>query len=449
MANTKKMDNMIFDRISPTCIDEEMALLASCMLPESALSTVADIIEIVKCDDFYKESHQMIYNAILSLYQRNIPPDLLMIVRELENTGKLEKIGGVNYLYDFNGRSAYLPNIKSYAEIVRDTARRRKLIATSRKIYNDSFDDTIETNELLDTAENMILDIKDLSSLQYINAKDIINTTIEAITAAYRSKTSVSGLSTGFKRLDYLTTGMYPGDYYVIAGRTSMGKSVFVKDVATHVAFTENVPVGYFTLETSKEQLMLRLISSLSGLDGFLIKTGQITEEDFSRIINTANEIYKGNLLIDDSSGLTDMELRSRIRRMKHEYNIGLVIVDYIGQLRSYRKTENRQQEVSEISRSLKAIAKDFSIPVIAVAQINRGPEDRSDKRPLLSDLRESGSLEMDADTVCLLYRDSYYNKNVEDKTTEIIVAKQRNGPVGVVKLDFNKQCTKFENQQE
>jgi replicative DNA helicase len=178
-----------------------------------------------------------------------------------------------------------------------------------------------------------------------------------------------------------------------------------------------------------------------------MVKTGQLTEDDFSKITNAANEIYKGNLLIDDSSGLTDMELRSRVRRMKHEYNVELVIVDYIGQMRSYRKTENRQQEVSEISKALKAIAKDFQIPIIAVAQINRGPEDRSDKRPLLSDLRESGSIEQDADTVCLLYRDSYYNKNAEDDTTEVIVAKQRNGPIGTIKLDFNKKCVKFENQ--
>lgn len=436
-----------FDRVPPVCLSEEMAVLASCMQPESSLSAVAEIIEIIKGRDFYKEAHKTIFEAIIALYGRNVPPDFLMIVRELENSGKLEKVGGIEYLNEFNGRMPYMPNVNNYAEVVRDTARKRNLIITAVKIYNDAFDETIETNELLDGAENAILDIKDSSSLQYVNAKDIVKDTLKTISTAYHSKTSVSGTPTGFKKLDYLTTGMYPGDYFVVAGRTSMGKSVFVKDVATHVVFNKKIPVGFFTLETSKEQLMLRLISSLSGLDGFMVKTGQLTEDDFSKITNAANEIYKGNLLIDDSSGLTDMELRSRVRRMKHEYNVGLVIVDYIGQMRSYRKTENRQQEVSEISKALKAIAKDFQIPIIAVAQINRGPEDRSDKRPLLSDLRESGSIEQDADTVCLLYRDSYYNKNAEDDTTEVIVAKQRNGPIGTIKLDFNKKCVKFENQ--
>lgn len=438
-----------FDRVPPVYIDAEIAVLSACMQPESSLMTVAEIIEIVKSDDFYKEAHAKIFSAILSLYQRNIPPDMLMIIRELDKMGELEKVGDVPYLQSIEAGSLGLGNIKHYAELCRDTSRRRKLIRASVEIYNNAFDDMLETDSLLESAESSILNIKDLSSAQFVNARSLVNSTLSTITKAYQSKTSVSGIPSGFKKLDYLTTGFYPGDYIIVAGRTSMGKSIFVKDIAIHLAFTEKMPVGFFTLETSKEQLMLRIVSSLGDLDGFNLRTGHLSEAEYQKAVNVINEIYKGNLYIDDSSGLTDMELRSRIRRMKYQHGIELIIIDYISYLSSYKRTENRQQEISSVSRSLKAIAKDFKIPVIAVAQINRGPEDRSNKRPLLSDLRESGSLEMDADIVCLLYRDSYYNKDSMDDTTEVSLEKQRNGPTGIIKLDFNKQCTKFVNKEK
>jgi len=437
-----------FDRVPPVCIAEEVAVLGACMLPESSLMTVAEIIEIIKGKDFYKEAHEKIFNAILSLYQKNIPPDCLMIVRELDNAGELEKVGDVGYISSLIDSTLYLPNVTHYAEIVRDTARKRNLIRASVEIYNNSYDDTLETETLLDMAESSILNIKDVSPQQFVTAKSMVNGVLDKINLAISSKSSVAGIPTGFNKLDYLTTGMYPGDYIIVAARTSMGKSVFVKDIATFLSLVEKIPVGFFTLETSKEQLMLRIISSLSGLDSFLLKTGHLNETDLTKVTNAVNEIYKGSLIIDDSSGLTDMELRSRVRRMKHQYGVELIIIDQIGQLKSHKKVENRQQEVSAISLSLKQIARDFKIPVIAVAQINRGPEERSDKRPLLSDLRESGSLEMDPDTVCFLYRESYYDRDNQDNTTEIIVAKQRNGPIGTIKLDFDLRCTKFINKE-
>lgn len=443
------MNDIQIDRVAPHNLEAEEWLLSACIAYQDSLANMSEVIEIIEPDDFYKETHSLIFSAMLDIYGKNIPMDPLILCEELEKSNTLEKIGGMQYLEYLAEIYVTPASTVHYAKIIKNDSNRRKLISSSHKIFNDAFDNDIETDVLLDKAENSILGIKDSGVKQFVHAKTLIMGTIEAITKAYTSKTEVSGLPTGFIDLDRLTTGLYPGDYVVVAGRTSMGKSVLVKDIAMNLAFKEHIPVGFFTLETSKEQLMFRIMSSLSGISGFMMKTGNMTEKEYSNVIRVANTVYESNLYIDDSSGLTDMELRSRIRRMKYQHGIELVIVDYISQLRSHRKTESRQQEISEISNSMKCIAKDFKIPIIVVVQINRGPEGRADKRPMLSDLRESGSIEQDADTVCLIYRDSYYNKDNPDNTTEIILAKQRNGPTGTIKLYFDEKCTKFSNLEK
>lgn len=440
------------DRVPPQDIDAERAVLGAMLITDGGREAIPKVIEILGDDPydnvFYKETHQKIYNAILNLFEKNEPADLVTLTKELGRTGDLNKID-VAYLDEMIDSVPTAANIEYYARIVKDEALRRKLIRTSIDIYNNCFNSSEEIDTILDTAERSVLDIRqDNVSRGYVPIKRSIKETLKTIEELYNRREHVIGTATGFQDLDLATSGFQPSDLIVVAGRPGMGKSMFVQNIAQHVAGDSKIPVCIFSLEMSFQQLLLRMLSATSNIDFQKLRTGFISENDFAKLTMAASVLYEAPIFIDDTPGISIMELRAKGRRLKAEHDVGLIIIDYLQLMQSRGKSENRQQEISEISRSLKGLARELSIPIIACSQLSRAPESRPDKRPQLSDLRESGAIEQDADMVIFLYREEYYERESSDKggEAEVIIGKQRNGPTTTIKLVFRANSMRFDN---
>lgn len=427
----------------PYNIEAEQSVIGSMLKERTA---IAEAAEVLKADDFYKESHKVIFSTIMDLYQRDVPVDMITLLEELRSTEKLESVGGITYITEVNGSVLSTANVVSYIKIVEDKAILRRLIRSSNEIIELSYNNQNNVESVLDTAEQRIFNIAEKRNTSDFEA---MNTVLERgfleIERLFNNKGSINGVPSGFPDLDAKTSGFQKGDMILIAARPSMGKTTFALNIAEFAALRANKSVAVFSLEMSKEQLAYKLLCSEANVDMLKLRTGNLEDKDWENIAKASGPLASAKIYIDDTAGVNVMEMRSKCRKLKIEHGIDLIVIDYLQLMSGSSGTESRQQEVSEISRSIKAIAKEMECPVIALSQLSRAPEQRADHRPMLSDLRESGSIEQDADLVMFLYRDEYYDKETEDKNmAECIIAKQRNGPVGTVKLAWLGQFSKF-----
>lgn len=433
------------NRAMPQNIEAEQAVLGAMLISEDAVSSVS---QILKPADFYREDHRTIFESMTRLHVKSEPVDMVTVAEELATNGKLEKAGGMALISQLNNMVPTAANATHYANIVREKAELRNLINAATEIATSAYDESDEATNIIDKAESRIMQISSRrSSGALIPLNNILMDTVDQFEKIFNAKGQIMGLSTGFADLDRMTSGLQPSDLILVAARPSMGKTAFTLNIASNVAILANRPVAFFSLEMSGTQLMMRIIGALGGINTQEARTGNITDEDWDKLMHTANKIYNAPLYIDDTPGISIMELRSKARRIKAEHGLELIVIDYLQLMTGSSSAEGRQQEVSEISRSLKALARELNVPIITLSQLNRGVESRQIKRPMLSDLRESGSLEQDADIVMFLYREDYYTPETERKNiTDIIIAKHRNGPIGDVELLFRKEYTKFEN---
>lgn len=423
-----------------------MAVLGSMLLEEEAISQA---IELLDESCFYKDAHKKIFCAIVEIYSQNKPVDLVTTTEQLKKGNLLEEVGGASYIASLTQTVPTAANIKHYAKIVREKYVLRSLITTGTQIAAEGYKAESDAEELLDRAERLIFDISTRKAEPTsIPIKEIIKDSIEAIDGLYQRKENVTGIATGFHEFDILTAGLQPSELIIVAGRPSMGKSALAACIAEHAGIVEKVPSLIFSLEMAKEQLVQRMLCSHARVDYHKVRTGFLSQSDWPKLTNAAGKLAESPLFIDDTPTISALELRAKARRLKSQHNIGLVIVDYLQLMCGPQKNmDNRQQEISEISRSLKALARELNIPVVAISQLSRAVEARADRRPQLSDLRESGAIEQDADVVVLLLREEYYNPTPENRgIAELIIAKQRNGPVGSFNLAFIKEYTRFEN---
>ena len=449
------MSDSTFDnRVPPQNLDAEMSVLGGILLENQALNRA---LEFLLPEDFYREGHGRIFDGIIDLSNKGEPVDLITLTAALEKKGTLDLAGGAGYLASLVDFVPTAANISYYSRLVKEKALQRNLISVSTEIARRGFNGE-DLEITLDWAEKSIFEITSNKGRPSVfSTKEIVKTTIKKIEELYIRKEHVTGVATGYKDIDQITAGFQPSDLIVIAGRPSMGKTALVTNIVENVAIGSNVPAVFFSLEMSKEQLVMRMLCSLSRINASRLRTGHLEEQDIERIKNAAGKLDSAPIYIDDTPAITVLELRAKARRLKADKNIGLIIVDYL-QLMQGRNAESRQQEISDISRSLKALAKELGLPVVALSQLNRSLESRNDKRPMLADLRESGAIEQDADVIMFVYRDAVYCDDCRDndkiceknhqKDAEIIVGKQRNGPTGTVHLTFLGEYTRFENQE-
>ena len=383
------------------------------------------------------------------MFSKNSAVDVVTLTEELKKKGQLDEAGGVPYITSLTSSIPTAANIEHYARIVREKGTLRQLINNATGIVQDCYESTSEVDKLLDRAERLIFEITSKKVDQKsVLLKDIIKHSIETIDNLYQRKENITGIPTGFNEFDVMTAGLQASDLIIIAGRPSMGKSALATCMAEYAGIVEKIPVAFFSLEMSKEQLVQRMLCSHARVNAHKVRTGFLSQSDWPRLVNAAGKLSEAPIYIDDTPGISVLELRAKARRLKSQYDIKLVILDYLQLMQGPTKSENRQQEISEISRSLKALARELNVPIIAISQLSRAVEQRQDRRPQLSDLRESGAIEQDADVVVLLLREEYYNPNLEEKKglAEVIIAKQRNGPVGIFTLTFISEYTRFEN---
>ncbi len=439
------MPNLILDKIPPQNLEAEMAVLGSMLMDEDAISVAAELLDI---NSFYRDTHRKIFEAMLGLYSSNKAVDLITLTDELKRQGALDEIGGVSFLTGLVNSVPTSANIAHYVSIVKEKSILRSLINNSTRIVSSCYESEGNIDEVVDNAQRLIFEVTDRKiSGSYVHLKEIIKDTIETIDRLYQKKTHVTGLPTGFIDFDIKTAGLQDSDLIVVAGRPSMGKSAFAMGIAEHVGVVEKVPIAFFSLEMSKEQLVQRLLCAHAKVDAHKVRTGYLSTSDWPRLTAAAGKLSEAPIYIDDTPAMSVMELRAKARRLKAHHDIHLIILDYMQLMRGSVGIENRQQEISEISRSLKSLARELGIPIVAISQLSRAVERRDDRRPQLSDLRESGAIEQDADVVVLLLREDYYNPTPDNQgTAEIIIAKQRNGPVGSIRLAFIKEYTRFEN---
>ncbi|MGD6834298.1 replicative DNA helicase [Bacillus haimaensis] len=441
------MSDLFADRIPPQNIEAEQAVLGAIFLEPSALTMAA---ELVLPDDFYRAAHQKIFNCILNLSDRGEPIDLVTVTSELANLKLLEEVGGVSYLSDLANSVPTAANIEYYAKIVEEKSILRRLIRTATSIAQEGYSREDEVAGLLNEAEKQILEVSQRkNSGVFQNIKDVLVKTYDNIETLHNRKGEITGIETGFTELDRMTAGFQRNDLIIIAARPSVGKTAFALNIAQNVAVKARENVAIFSLEMGAEQLVMRMLCAEGNINAQNLRTGQLTAEDWSKLTMAMGSLSNAGIYIDDTPGIRVSEIRSKCRRLKQESGLGMILIDYLQLIQGSGRNggENRQQEVSEISRSLKALARELQVPVIALSQLSRGVEQRQDKRPMMSDIRESGSIEQDADIVGFLYRDDYYDKESENKNIiEIILAKQRNGPVGTVSLAFVKEYNKFVN---
>ncbi len=430
--------------VPPQSTDAEEAVLGAMMLSPGAIAVVSEILEGT---DFYRESHSRIYRGALSLYGRGEPVDAITLVDELEGRGELEDVGGRARIHELAALVPASANAGHYARIIREAATLRGLIRAGGEISRLGWDGTGEATELVDRAEQIVFDLSQQRvSGDFAHIEELLKESFERITALYESGVDVTGVPSGYRDLDRLTSGFQPGNLVVVAARPSMGKSAFGLGVAANLAVRHGIPVAVFTLEMSKAEVTQRLMCSEAKVESQRLRTGRLAPEDWPRLTAACDKLAKAPVFVDDTGSVTMMEIRSKARRLKSKQpDLGLVVVDYLQLMTSGTTAENRVQEVSQISRSLKLLARDLELPILAMSQLSRAVEQRHDKRPILSDLRESGSIEQDADLVAFLYRDDYYDEESQQPgIAEVILAKHRNGPTDTVKLSFLKRYAKF-----
>lgn len=436
-------------RLPPQNLEAEQCVLGAVLLQNGALLKV---IEILTEKDFYREAHQKIYSALLTLLDRNEPQDLITIINLLKERHQLDEVGGPAYLAGLTDNVPATANIVHYAQIVRKKSILRQLISVNTEIAARCYEEQDDIDELLNEVEQTIFEISRAKSSQSIHPlNSVIKNTFKTVVSLFERKELITGVPTGFDDFDKMTAGLQSSDLIIIAGRPSMGKTALALNMAQKIAIQHTTPVAIFSLEMSKEQLGMRLLCSESKVDAHQLRTGFFNDSDWPKLTQAAGRLSSAPVFIDDTPSISVLEVRAKARRLKTEHNLGLIIVDYLQLMRGRDRVDqrNREQEISEISRSLKAMAKELYIPVIALSQLNRSLENRSDRRPQLSDLRESGAIEQDADLICFIYRDEVYNKKEDNPyrgIAELIIGKQRNGPTGTIKLTFLAKYSTFEN---
>ncbi|WP_461207328.1 replicative DNA helicase [Clostridium sp. DL1XJH146] len=429
-------------RSLPHNIQAEQTVIG-CMLKDK--TSIVNAAEALKEEDFYRDTHKIVYTSVIELYMKDIPVDMITLIEHLKSKERLDIVGGITYITEIFNSVITTMNLNSYVKIVKEKSVLRKLIIASSEIIEESYGKQDDVPSVLDGAEKRIFNISEnRSSSDFEALNTVLEKGITDIEDIYINKGKTTGVPSGFPELDAKTSGFQKGDMVLIAARPSMGKTTFALNIAQHAAFREGKSVAIFSLEMSKAQLAIKLLSAEANIDMLRLRTGDLGDEDWARIGRVTGPMAEARIYIDDTAGVSVMEMRSKCRRLKIEHGIDMILIDYL-QLMSGSNTESRQQEVSEISRSIKALAKEMECPVIALSQLSRAPEQRADHRPMLSDLRESGSIEQDADLVMFLYRDEYYDTETEDKNVaECIISKQRNGPTGTVKLAWLGQYSKF-----
>ena len=443
------MDEAIIKRILPHSIDAEKAVIGSMIMDADAVVAAS---EMITGDDFYQRQYGILFDAMVELYNEGKPVDVLSLQERLKMKDVPEEFSSIEFISELVSSVPTSANVRHYAQTVSDDATLRRLIRVNEEIANTCYQHRESLDEIMNTTEKRIFDVLQKKSTdEYVPIKNVVLSVIDKIEAAARHKGTVTGLATGFYDLDYKTSGLQPSDLILIAARPSMGKTAFVLNLAQYMCVRNHVPTAIFSLEMSKDQLVNRILSMESKVDSQSMRTGTLQPADWEKLIESAGVISTAPLIIDDTPGISITELRSKCRKYKLENDLGLVIIDYLQLMTGgSRKQESRQQEISEISRSLKALAREINAPVIALSQLSRACETRPDHRPMLSDLRESGAIEQDADVVMFLYRDDYYNKDTDKKNiSEVIIAKQRNGPIGTVELVWLPNYTKFANKEK
>ena len=441
------MDEALIKRVLPHSIEAEQAVIGAMLMDKEAILTSS---EIVSGDDFYQSAYGVIFEAIVEIYNEGKPVDLITLQSRLKEKDVPAEISSLEFVRDLVAAVPTSANVKYYAEIVAEKAMLRRLIKLNEEIENMCYLGKEPMEAVLETTEKKVFElVQKRNTGDFVPIKQVVLNALDKIEAASKNAGSVTGIPTGFLDLDYKTAGLQPSDLILIAARPSMGKTAFVLNIAQHVAFKANKSVAIFSLEMSKEQLVNRLFALEAQVDAQSLRTGNLKDSDWEKLIESAGIIGKSKLMIDDTPGISISELRSKCRKMKLEHGLDLIIIDYL-QLMTGRvggRSESRQQEISEISRALKGVARELNVPVIALSQLSRAVEQRPDHRPMMSDLRESGAIEQDADVVMFIYRDDYYNKDTELKNVaEIIIAKQRNGAIGTINLTWLPQYTKFAN---
>ncbi len=434
-------------RIPPQNTEAEQSVLGTILLTDHSLSSV---LELLVSDDFYKDSHKLIFEAMIVLFEKNEPQDIITVSNHLKDQNSLENAGGVGYLATLTSIVPVTSNLTYYAKIIRQKAVLRNLISVNTEIASRCYEEQGEIDTLVDEAEQAIFEIaRSKSNQSFTPLKRIIPGAFETVEQLYKRKELITGVPTGFTELDKMTAGLQPSDLIILAGRPSMGKTAFAMNIAQNAALLDKTGVAIFSLEMSKEQLAMRLLCSAGHIDSQRVRTGKLHNDDWPKLTRAVGMLTEAPMYIDDTPAISVLEMRAKVRRLAAQHPLGMIIVDYLQLMRGRNSSENRTQEISEISRSLKAMAKELKVPVIALSQLNRSLESRTDKRPMMSDLRESGAIEQDADVICFIYRDEVYNKAEDNPNigiSEIIIGKQRNGPTGTVKLTFIKEFTMFEN---
>lgn len=432
-------------KLPPQNIEAEKSVLGAMLIDEEAIGLA---LEILDASWFYQEPHRIIFTSILELYNNRKNVDLITLSEKLKSEGHLDAVGGQPYLSRLIDLVPTSANVEHYSNIVKEKGILRLLIKNATQIVQQAYETRTDVAEVVDSAEKLIFEISDLKHRQHsVHIKELVKNSIEKIDMLYQRKEHVTGLATGFTEFDRMTSGLQPSDLVIIAGRPSMGKSALAASIVEHAGIDFKKPVAFFSLEMSKEQLVQRMLCSQARVDAHKVRSGYLSPSDWPKLTSAAGRLSGASIFIDDTPAISALELRAKARRLKSHHDIQLIVLDYLQLMRGSVKTDNRQQEISEISRSIKALARELNVPIIALSQLSRAVESRQDHRPQLSDLRESGAIEQDADLVVLLMREEYYNPTEENKgIAEANIAKQRNGPVGTVKLAFIKEYMRFEN---
>ena len=438
-------ETALIKRVMPNSMEAEQSVIGSMMMDRDAIVAA---MEMLIEDDFYHKQYGILFTAMVELYSSNQPVDLITLQNKLKEKEVPKEVSSLEFVRDLLNTVPTSANIKYYAKIVKDMSVKRRLIRTLEELENDCYSGKDSLEAVLDKTESDIFNIlKSRTGGDYVPIRTVVMNALETIENASKQEGRVTGIPTGFIDLDYRTTGQHPNALVLIAARPAMGKTAFVLNIAQHIAFRENLCAAIFSLEMSKEELVNRLFALEANVDAQALRTGNLTENDWEKLVEGASVVGNSNLIIDDTPGITIGELRSKCRKYKLEHDLKIVIIDYLQLMSGSGRAESRQQEISEISRSLKALARELEVPVVALSQLSRAVEQRPDHRPMMSDLRESGAIEQDADVVMFIYRDDYYNHDSDKKgISEIIIGKQRSGPIGTVELAWLPQYTKFAN---
>lgn len=442
------MEEALIKRVLPHSVEAEKSVIGSMIMDEDAVAAAS---EILISDDFYGRQYGIVFDAMVELYNQGKPVDLITLNNKLKEKDVPPELAGIDFIKELLEAVPTSANVKHYAGIVHEKSMLRKIIKITDEISNECYLGRDSLEYILNETERRVFGlVQSNSTSSFIPIRQIVMDVLDRIEVASKAKSIVTGVPTGFTDLDYKTAGLQPSDLVLVAARPSMGKTAFVLNIAEHLAFRKNIGVAIFSLEMSKEQLVNRLFAQESRIDSQSIRTGKLSDSDWEKLIESANVIGNSKLVIDDTPSIGVAEMRSKCRKFKLENDIQLIIIDYMQLMSGNRKSDNRQQEISDISRALKGLARELNVPIIALSQLNRALEQRQDRRPMLSDLRDSGAIEQDADVVMFLYRDEYYHPDSEEKgIAEVIIAKQRNGPVGTVRLVWQADLTKFVNKEQ